>query len=1177
MPGARFRLKATAVSKQFDCNPLATVYRSDARLWLGFFVELRRPNRYNWRVAFYADLHVHSKFARATSADSDLEHMALWAARKGVLLLGTGDFTHPGWWAEIQAKLVPAEPGLFRLTPEWERWVNQQLELKAEPVRFILQVEIATIYKKADRTRKVHHCIYVPDFQAAQRLSERLARIGNLGADGRPILGLDSRDLLELVLETSSDAFLIPAHIWTPWFAVLGSKSGFDSIAECYGDLAPHIFALETGLSSDPPMNWRLSALDRFTLVSNSDAHSPARIGREACVFDCGLGYFAVREALRTRRGWLGTIEFFPEEGKYHLDGHRQCGVCLRPEATRAAGGLCPACGKELTVGVMHRVTELADRPEGFQPPDAPGYRSLVPLEEVLAEIYRVGRASRQVREAYHRLLNLLGPELYILDQAPLEDLSRADSALLAEAVARMRQGRVVRQAGYDGQYGVIRLFRDDELAQGNPMSVLFHIPAAAGHEAEPVRGLRKPACCPAASEALSGARPTGGAGADRPQPARGAKAPDRSRVAPGSDGARSELWTAGSFRDGELPLAADPLAGLDPEQRAAATAPGGPLLIIAGPGTGKTRTLTHRLAHLILNCGVAPESVLAVTFTHRAAAEMQDRLHKLVPRVAERVWVTTFHGLGWRLLRQDGAALGLPATLRILATDQATALVAETLKISRAEARRRRTQLQLLRRRLAAGAEADRTGSEADLQALAAYQQACRSRGWLEFDDLIELAVALLENHPPVRQAWQQRFGWIAVDEFQDIDARQYRLIQLLAGERANLSVIGDPDQSIYGFRGAAPTFFERFLADFPGARTIQLRRNYRSSPAIVQAALQAIAPASLVPGRQLEALRADPTRITIHEAATDKAEAEFVVHTIEQLIGGHSFFSMDSRRVGSDALESAYGFSDFAVLYRTEAQADLLCEALSRSGIPYQRHAHDPLIEAAPVAHILEAARQMSSTWSVWDRLQGGLETWRSQATAPNRLGPESAATAQTTRTHAGPIAEAVDPEARARTDVELARWSDWVARLADLARGCGHDWTRFESELALRSEVDLWDARADRVSLLTLHASKGLEFAVVFIVGCEDGLLPLRFGAELDQAELAEERRLFFVGMTRARERLFLCHARKRFWRGQVRTQTVSPFIQAIEQALLELSQGPVRRPAARPTAEQLDLFG
>jgi DNA helicase-2/ATP-dependent DNA helicase PcrA len=416
---------------------------------------------------FYADLHVHSRFSRATSRDCDLEHLAHWAGKKGISVVGTGDFTHPGWFEEIQAKLAPAEPGLYRLRPELEKEAPDRLgEPAPGDVRFMLQVEISTIYKKDGRTRKVHHLVYVPEIDHARRLSRSLARIGNIASDGRPILGLDSRHLLEIVLESGEGCYLVPAHIWTPWFAVLGSQSGFDSIEQCYGDLSGHVFALETGLSSDPAMNWRLSGLDRYALISNSDAHSPPKLGREACVFDTERDYFAIRRALETGEGYCGTVEFFPEEGKYHFDGHRKCGVCLSPGETRRQEGKCPVCGKPVTLGVMYRVCELADRAE---PPDplpqrAAPFRSMIPLEEILSEVCGVGPQSNTVRRKYEEVLARLGPELFILERASAEDIARAASSALAEGIVRMREGRVIREAGFDGQYGTIRLFSEDEL-----------------------------------------------------------------------------------------------------------------------------------------------------------------------------------------------------------------------------------------------------------------------------------------------------------------------------------------------------------------------------------------------------------------------------------------------------------------------------------------------------------------------------------------------------------------------------------------------------------------------------------------------------------------------------------------------------------------------------------------
>jgi len=339
------------------------------------------------------------------------------------------------------------------------------------PVRFLLGVEISTIYKKNDRTRKVHSLVLAPDLLAAGRLNATLQEIGNIASDGRPILGLDCKRLLELALDADSDNVFIPAHIWTPHFSVLGAASGFESIEECFEELTPHIFALETGLSSDPPMNWRISMLDRFVLVSNSDAHSPAKLGREANIFSCQKDYYSMMKALRDKdpNGFRGTIEFFPEEGKYHLDGHRACKQCLTPEQTRAAQGRCPECGAKVTIGVMHRVNDLADRSGDIRPPGIFDFESLIPLVEILSEIYGVGPKSKKVQTAYMHLLQQLGSEFKILRHCSPADLNNAGPPLLGEAITRLRAGKVAMQPGYDGVFGTITVFDPAERAAGQP------------------------------------------------------------------------------------------------------------------------------------------------------------------------------------------------------------------------------------------------------------------------------------------------------------------------------------------------------------------------------------------------------------------------------------------------------------------------------------------------------------------------------------------------------------------------------------------------------------------------------------------------------------------------------------------------------------------------------------
>ncbi|MEU4448643.1 UvrD-helicase domain-containing protein [Actinosynnema sp. NPDC050801] len=955
-------------------------------------------------MRFVADLHIHSKYSRACSRDCDLEHLTWWARRKGISLVGTGDFTHPAWYDHLTENLVEASPGLFRLRDDLDRDIDRRLppSLATAPVRFMLSVEISTIYKRDDRTRKVHHLVYMPDLSSAARFNARLAKIGNLGSDGRPILGLDSRDLLEITLECGG--YLVPAHVWTPWFAVLGSKSGFDAIEDCYADLASHVFAVETGLSSDPEMNWRVSGLDKYRLVSNSDAHSPPALGREATVFDTELDYYSVRAALETGDGFAGSLEFFPEEGKYHVDGHRKCGVRMEPEETSAHRGICPECGKPLTVGVLSRVEELADRAHGARPAGAAGFTSLVPLPEIVSEIVGTGPKSKKVLGEIDKLTAALGPELVILRDVPADDIA-VHSPLLAEAVTRLRRGEVVRDPGYDGEYGVIRVFEPGELERRRSSFALFDYAAPVQSTVERAR----PAPAPVAD----------------PAPV---------AVAPGGHSL---------------------LDGLDPEQRAAAEVAGGPLLIIAGPGTGKTRTLTHRIADLVTSRGVPPAECLAITFTRRAAEEMAERLAVLAPDAVGRLTIATFHSLGVLILREHHAAFGLSASFGVADPERQSA-VAMSVVADEKEARA-----------LVAAGDAR-------------YKKALRAQDLVDFDDLISLPLSLLEESPDLVDAYRARWRWVSVDEYQDVDEQQYRLLRLLAPPEGNLTAIGDPDQAIYRFRGADVGFFLRFREDFPGARTVQLTRNYRSSAAVVTGALEVIAPSSLVPGRELRPMvdhGAAP--IGVHHASSEAAEAGFVARTIEQVLGGASFHALDSGRVVGDGTQGL-GFSDFAVLYRTDRQARALVEALTQSGLPFQKRSHDRLADRPGVARIAHDLK------------------FAAGATALERV-----------RAVAGDD----------HTAYEL---------LKPLAAECGADFERFHTALALGVEVDTWDPRADRISLLTLHASKGLEFPVVFVVGCEDGLLPLRWPGDDDREAEDEERRLLFVGMTRAQRHLFLSHA-------------------------------------------------
>jgi DNA helicase II / ATP-dependent DNA helicase PcrA len=1037
---------------------------------------------------FVADLHIHSKYSRACSKDCDIEHLSLSALRKGITVLGTGDFTHPAWSAELKETLVPAEPGLLRIRPDLERRVLRDSPPScAGPIRFVLSVEISTIYRRADRTRKVHHLIYAPGFDAADRITAALAKIGNLASDGRPILGLDSRDLLEITLSAGPGCYLVPAHVWTPWFAVLGSKSGFDAVRDCYADLAGHVFAVETGLSSDPSMNWTCSSLDPYRLVSNSDAHSPPMLGREATVFGTQLDYFAMAEALRTGQGLDRTLEFFPEEGKYHLDGHRKCGIRVDPEQTRALDTTCPVCGKPLTVGVLHRVAELADRPAGFRPPGAAGFTCLVQLPQIVGEIRSTGPRSKTVAGEVGRLVGALGPELGILQDVPLEDIRRVGGSLLGEGIARLRRGGVIRDAGYDGEYGTIRLFQPDELDG----TALFGV---AGLSAK-------------------------GTGEPRPaeQGSRGAKRPGSRRD--GAAGAAATKVPA----EPETP-AGSVLDGLDPDQRAAAVA-ASPALIIAGPGTGKTRTLTYRIAHQVTELGVPAANFLAITFTRRAAQEMRDRLAALCPRQDDQITVTTFHGLGLRILREHHEAAGVPPGFGV--ADEATRLrVATEVTGSEREGRK-----------LAAGL----AGPAGPPDGALALRAELAARGLVDFDGLVSMSAGLLAGHPDIAARLRARWPLISVDEYQDIDGVQYDLLRLICGEGAGLVAIGDPDQAIYGFRGADVGIFGAFAADFPAATTVELTRNYRSSPPIVAAAVQAIAPTTLVPGRRASAVREGLTDtrdvVTFHEAADEHAEAAWIAAAVDNLLGGTSFHSLDSGRADGHG-HGKLGLSDIAVLYRTDAQAGPLGQALTRAGLPYQKRSHDLLARRAWVTDIL---REM--------RLDAGADA------GPDVLSRLTSAVRALAATRGERDATVIDIRAAG----EL---------LTPLARRCGTDIERFRTEISLGAETDALDPRAEAITLLTLHGAKGLEFDVVFLAGCERGLMPLRLpgSGPATPDEAAEERRLLFVGMTRARGQLLLTCAARRTRHGAEEATGRSPFLTAIDPGLLSLAAPRRARPGS-----------
>lgn len=969
---------------------------------------------------YYADLHIHSKYSRATSKSLNLEELAIWAKKKGLSLIGTGDFTHPAWFAEIKEKLVQYDDGTFRLKPEIEREIGAS-------VKFILTVEISTIYKKWDKTRKVHHVVFAPNIQTAENFRNKLDAIGNIKSDGRPILGLDSRDLLETVLESGENSYIIPAHIWTPWFSVLGSKSGFDSIEDCYGDLSEHIFAVETGLSSDPEMNWHVSKLDKFRLVSNSDAHSASKLAREATVFSTDPNYYSIMNALKTGDGYTGTVEFFPEEGKYHEDGHRKCNVCMTPEETKQHNGICPVCGKPMTIGVSYRVNELSDRKEIITPPLTAGkVFSLVPLQEIISEINGVGPSSKSVVCEYERLINTFGSELAILQDIPVDEISKS-STLLGEAVSRLRQGKVIKHAGFDGEYGVIRLFEENELGKKkrsshvckNAVNLKLDIEIP---KLEPVKNVKE-------NLTISTAE------------------------------IQNEIKTEDTPKQ----------KGLDEYQQNAIKNENSQLLIVAGPGSGKTTVLTQRIANLIKDKNIQPENCLAITFTRRASQEMRERLDKILENKANLLNIHTFHSLCFSILKENYERAGLNEDFTVMSEQEKTLCKDEELL-----------------------------------------------ENALGFDDLIILTVKLLTENEDILNTYRSRFKYVSVDEYQDIDENQYKLIRLLVPQDGSIFVIGDPNQAIYGFRGGDAKFFNNFTQDYPETQVINLKNNYRSTNSIVDASNQMINCFNIV-----SKFDKPHEKITIHKAPTDKAEAEFIASTIENLIGGHSFFSIDSQR--TDGCECDYSFSDFAILYRTSSQLPPIIEALKRTGMPFVKLSNDLLCEQKPVMELINSLNDNE------------------------------------------PIFEQIE-----KSNYEI---DDYILQFLIKIAHKSKNKQQFIHEVSILTEADTLDKRADRITLMTLHASKGLEFKCVFIAGLENEILPLYRAKE--EKEIEEERRLLYVGMTRAKERLFLTHAEKRKWLGVFKNLQISPFLTKIKDDLLKLSKFD-RIYEEKDNSEQLSLF-
>ncbi len=1130
---------------------------------------------------FIADLHIHSKFSRATARNLDIENIYIWAQLKGITVVGTGDYTHPEWISEINQKLEPAEPGLYRLKADVARCCDEFVPASCRaPVRFMLSCEISNIYKKKGRTRKNHNLVFFPDVACVRRFNTRLDGIGNINSDGRPILGLDARDLLEMVMETSEDGFLVPAHIWTPWFSMLGSKSGFDSIKECFEDLSPYIFAAETGLSSDPSMNWRVSDLDHITLISNSDAHSPSKLGREANLFNSEMNYYAIRAAMENgdKNQFAGTFEFFPEEGKYHVDGHRKCEVCFTPAQTQSHKGNCPVCGKPLTLGVLHRVEELATRPEGYRPDRSFPFYRLIPLDSLLAEIFRVGSQSKKIKQLYRALLERLGNELKILHDLDRENIASAGVPLLAEAIIRMRDNRVSFSPGYDGLFGTVQIFADCERDRLFGQGCLF-------------------------------------SGFDQHlELAEVDKMPTRSNF---------DDHSLGSV----IPEPDEPFERaicLNEEQQTAVDHPDGPLMIVAGPGTGKTRTLTQKIARLI-ESGVDVDHILAVTFTNKAATEMKERLRAILGRSRSLPFVGTFHALGYRILKRSMA----DSMLSVADEETRNVLVRDAMAINGFFKKGSAISVDDMKGWIVS-AKQKMLSSKDTLSGLCphdrlvhfvrsydTYEHLLRIQSLVDFEDLIFRTVDLLEKEAGLRDRCAGPVSDIFIDEYQDINAGQYRLVRMLAGDHANIRIIGDPDQSIYGFRGSDVACFKWFMQDFPGSQTIRLRKNYRSTRTILDVSAQVINKNStLLESGGRHAVYSEMMgdgQIPVMQLASEKAEAVAIGKTIEKMVGGTGFFSLDSGAVDGAVDQGRLSFADFAVLFRTRSQGEVIFNFLEKAGIPCQLIDRKRVLDHPGVKAMISVFKLLHGL-GIIDDIQNAAGVFNSSVSKKSieilkewtyrKQIPLAEALVQSCRLpipHMGharqqrlyafirrlssfkkkseglPAAEILDLILRKtklrdkyRGDPSFERGT---GHLLETGRAYQKEIAGFLAAIALSKDADTYDNRAEKVTLITMHAAKGLEFPVVFIAGCEDGFIPYRSDAR--PTDIEEERRLFYVALTRAKKHLFFTKADHRRVNGHIQPRQGSPFLEDIDNRYKRVSF-PSGKKTEKPTQEQLTLF-
>ena len=1075
-------------------------------------------------MKFIADFHIHSHYSLATSKELLPEHLDYWARIKGIKVVGTGDFTHPSWVKELRERLEPAEDGLYKLKKNFKRDIPfiEQDRLDDE-VRFLLTAEISCIYKKNGKTRKVHNIIMAPDFEVVDKIQNKLLNYGfNITSDGRPLLGMDCKDLLKLVKDVSDKTFFVPAHIWTPWFSVLGDKSGFDSIEECFEEMSEHIYAVETGLSSNSPMNWMCSSLDKYTLLSNSDAHSPEKLGRNANIFDSDISYEAMINAMKTGKDFHGTIDMYPQEGKYHYAGHRKCNTCWDPVETLKHNEICNVCGKPITVGVMNRVVELSDRKDIEERPNRHAFYQLIPLKEILSEINKSSVSSKKVVAAYNNILQKAGTEFDVLLHLPIDSIRKSCGDLLAEGIRRMREGEIYIQEGYDGEYGTIKVFNDGEQFNTSKQNDFFNT--------------KKIQEKPKERRLLN---------FDLKEYHRLAQL-KKDEISVKESSTKNEEITG----------------ALNSEQQLAVDHFNGPALVIAGPGTGKTKVLTQRIANLILEKNIRPENILAITFTNKAAEEMLQRLNKLLKgkNSSVPVNVLTFHAFGYSVIKQFAEKTGREKNFSVMNEKDRMQILKDIICEENQNVKKIAAAFSEIKQNLL------RTDEIQDKEIAAYfkyYNEYLKKQNAFDFDDLIYYPMSLFSDFPEVLEHYRKTIQWLLVDEYQDVNLAQYQMVKLLMPlQDANLFVIGDPNQAIYGFRGADVKYIKKFISDYPKVKVYKFKKSYRCSDMILKASGDIVKNESKEISF-LEGLR-EGVKIKISAHETDKSEAEFIARTIEQMMGGLRFFSMDSKIAEGNKIAEIKSLSDVVVLCRISRQMDAIEKALNDHSIPFQKIGEEPFFTKEPVKYLIDLIKLIDNPENYY--IESDLI--RNKIIYVDELEKISNFVKNLS------VSDTINYLIDAFFENVYDENETFFKRLVDIATDFNNDREGFLRFISSGTSVDTYKPAIENVTLMTLHAAKGLEFECVFIAGCENRLLPYSL-FENQKSDTEEERRLLYVGMTRAKKYLFLSHANKRRLLGKEYQQERSIFLDQIEKDLIDFAENDYKK-KPKKGENQLDLF-